>query len=382
MPAPPPPNRYQEIALGERELREAIDTAVDGMIVIDQAGTVVLYSAACERLFGYPAADLIGRNVKLLMPSPHRDNHDAYLRSYLKSGIAKVIGIGRDVTGRRKDGSTFPLHLSVGELSRPRGGPLFVGTVHDLTEDHRARARIEELQTDLIRVSRASALGTMGTALAHELNQPLSAVAGFVEASAALLDQSGADVPDKLREYMDKAVAQTQRAGYVIRRLRDLTRRGESERSVEDINLLVEETCALATLGTATENIDVELRLSPNLPPVLVDGIQIQQTVLNLVRNSIEALAGCEQRNILVSTARLEDAIEITVRDTGPGLPGSVQERPFEPFLSTKDGGTGIGLNICHAIVAAHGGDIVFHTEAGKGTTFRVTLPVFEKMDE
>ena len=369
-------------ALTESELRTAIDTAVDGMIVIDHVGRIVLYSAACERLFGYAAGEVLGRNVNCLMPSPDRENHDGYLQNYLKSGVPKIIGIGRDVTGCRKDGSTFPMRLSIGELSRARDGPLFVGTIHDLSERQRARARIEELQTDLIRVSRASALGTMGTALAHEINQPLSAIAGFVEASTVLLDRSGVAVPEQLREYMDKAVAQTHRAGDVIRRLRELTRKSDTDRSVEDINVLIEEICALATLGTRTENIDVGLELSPDLPPVFVDSIQIQQTVLNLVLNSIQSLADCRTRRILIATACLGDSIEITVSDTGPGLPASVRERPFEPFVSTKPGGTGIGLSICRTIVESHGGEIAFHTEAGKGTTFRVTLPVFDKTED
>ena len=217
------------------------------MIVIDQTGTIVLYNAACERLFGYAAGDVLGRNVNLLMPSPDRENHDAYLQNYLKSGIAGIIGIGRDVTGCRKDGSTFPMHLSVGELSRTRDGPLFVGTIHDLSERRRARERIDEL---------------------------------------------------------------------------------------------------------------------------------------NLVRNSIEALDGCETRRIVIATTRLGDGIELTVSDTGPGLPASVQVRPFEPFVSTKPGGTGIGLSICRTIAEVHGGEISFHTEAGKGTTFHVVIPVFDETDD
>ena len=382
MSTPARSSPHQEHALTERELRAAIDTAIDGMIVIDQTGTIVLYNAACERLFGYAADDVLGRNVNLLMPSPDRENHDAYLQNYLKSGIAGIIGIGRDVTGCRKDGSTFPMHLSVGELSRTRHGPLFVGTVHDLSERRRARERIDELQNDLLRVSRASALGTMGSALAHELNQPLSAIAGFVEASAALLDQGGITVPDRVREFMHKAVAQTHRAGAVIRRLRELTRRSDTERSIEDINVLVEETCALATLGTKTEDVDVTMRLSSNLPPVRVDSVQIQQIILNLVRNSIEALDGCETRRIVIATTRLGDGIELTVSDTGPGLPASVQARPFEPFVSTKPAGTGIGLSICRTIAEVHGGKISFHTEAGKGTTFHVVIPAFDETDD
>ena len=379
MSTPAHSNAHQEHSLTERELREAIDTAIDGMIVIDKAGAVVLYSTACERLFGYTAREVLGCNVSMLMPSPDRDNHDTYLQNYLQTGVAKIIGIGRDVNGRRKDGSTFPMRLSVGELSRSAIGPLFVGTIHDLSEDRRARARIDELQNDLLRVSRASALGTMGSALAHELNQPLSAVAGFVEASTALLDQGGVTVPDKLREFMEKAVAQAHRAGDVIRRLRELTRRSAIERSVEDINVLIEEACVLATLGTGTEDVDVTLKLSPNLPPVLVDSVQIQQIMLNLVRNSIEALAGCETRRVVIATAQLDDYIEITVSDTGSGLPAIIQDRPFEPFVSTKSGGTGIGLSICRTIAETHGGEISFLTEAGKGTAFHVTIPIFDQ---
>jgi len=352
------------------------------MIVIDHTGTIVLYSAACERLFGYAASEVLGCNVKMLMPSPYRENHDAYLHNYLTSGTAKIIGTGRDVTGRCRDGSTFPMRLSIGELRSAREGPLFVGAIHDLSEDHRIRTRIEELQTDLMHVSRVSALGTMGSALAHELNQPLSAVAGFVEASAALLDQPDVAVPDRLREFMSKAVAQTHRAGDVIRRMRELTRKGDTGRSIEDINALVEETCALATLGTRIENIDVRRELSSDLPPVFVDRIQIQQTILNLLRNSIDAVADCEIRHILLTTVRSGDRITISISDTGPGLSRSVQKRLFEPFVSTKPGGMGIGLSICRTIVEAHGGEIAFNTEPGKGTTFHISIPILEESED
>ena len=359
--------------LSEAELRGAIDTAIDGMIVIDRAGTVLLYNRACERLFGYAAGEVLGRNIGMLMPSPHRERHDAYLRDYLRTGTAKIIGIGREVAGRRKDGSTFPMRLSVGELGG--GGPLFVGTIHDLTGDQRARERIEELQTELMRVSRASALGEMGSALAHELNQPLSAIAGFVEAGAALIDRGEARTP-KAREFMDKAVAQTRRAGDVIRRLQAFSRKGEAERTVEDINAVIEETCVLATLGTAADEIDIVKKLAPDLPPVVIDSIQIQQVVLNLVRNSIDALEGRAERRIEVATGLRGDRVEVAVSDTGPGLAPGVERRLFEPFVSTKPGGIGIGLSICRTIVETHGGEIACDTGPGAGTCFSFTVPV------
>ena len=256
-------------ALGEDKLRRVIDSALDGMVVIDSSGTVLLYNAACERLFGYRAEEVLGTNVKMLMTPPNRENHDTYIRNYLRTGTAKIIGSGRDVTGRRKDGSTVPIRLSVGELRDEDGAPLFIGTLHDLTETLRARQRIEELQSELMQVTRASTVGEMGSALAHELSQPLTAVSGFVEASTAWIDQNGVEIPARVRGYMDQAVAQALRAGAVVRLLHEFTGRGDARRSVEDINGAVEEICKLATLGTASEGIDLERRQS-TLPPVFL----------------------------------------------------------------------------------------------------------------
>ena len=219
----------------------------------------------------------------------------------------------------------------------------------------------------------------MGLTLAHELTQPLSAVAGFVEASAALIDQSDGEIPTRVREYMGQAVAQTLRAGAVVRMLREFTGRGDTERSVKDINAVVEEICELAMLGTATDGIDLELNLAADLPPVLIDHVQIQQVVLNLVRNSIDAWSDCETRTITVATEPKGDMIEVVVSDNGPGLPAEVRERVFEPFVSTKPEGIGIGLSICRTIVEAHGGKIALDTGTKRGTGFRFSVPVFDE---
>ena len=365
--------------LGEDKLRRVVDAALDGMVVIDSSGTVLLYNAACERLFGYSSQEVLGKNVNLLMTPRDRRNHDTYIGNYLRTGMAKVIGMGRDVTGRRKDGATVPLRLSVGELRDDTEATLFIGTLHDLTETLRTRARIEELQSELMQVARVSAVGEMGSALAHELTQPLSAVVGFVEASAALIDQGGGEMPAKVREYMDQAVAQSLRAGDVIRLLREFVARGDTERSVQDINTVVEETCRLATLGAATDGIDLELNLAEGLPPVLIDHIQIQQVVLNLIRNSMDALSDSEAPAIIVATELGLETVEVVVCDNGPGLSPEVQERVFEPFVSTKPDGIGIGLSICRTIVEAHGGRIAVDAGGNRGTAFRFSLPVFDE---
>ena len=339
----------------------------------------MLYNAACERLFGYSADEVLGNNVNLLMTPGDRRNHDTYIQNYIRTGEARVIGKGRDVTGQRKDGVTFPLRLSVGELRDAADAALFIGTLHDLTETLQSRARIEELQSELMQVSRASAVAAMGSALAHELTQPLSAVVGFVEASAALIDKGGGRTSVKVREYMDQAVAQSLRAGEVIRLLREFVARGDTEHSVQDINVVVEETCRLVTLGKAADGVDLELNLASGLPPVLIDHVQIQQVVLNLVRNSIDALKDVEAPAIFVSTALGREQVEVIVRDNGPGLALEVRERVFQPFVSTKPDGIGIGLSICRTIVEAHGGRIAVHTGANWGTGFRFSVPVFDE---
>ena len=366
-------------ALGEGKLRRVIDAALDGMVVIDSSGRVLLYNDACERLFGYSAEEVVGNNVRMLMTRTDRKNHDTYIRNYLRTGTARIIGIGRDVTGRRKDGSTVPLRLSVGELRDEDDATLFIGTLHDLTEALRARERIEELQSELMQVARASAVGEMGSALAHELTQPLSAVSGFVEASAALIDESGGRMPAGVREYMTQAVAQTQRAGAVIRLMREFAARGDTERSVEDINAVIEEICGLAMLGTAADEIDLKLNLAADLPPVLIDHVQIQQVVLNLVRNSLDALDGRGSGAVTIATERGGDMVEVAVSDNGPGLPPGVRERVFEPFVSTKPDGIGIGLSICRTIVEAHGGRIAVETGTNRGTEFRISVPIFDE---
>ncbi|MXY06864.1 MAG: PAS domain S-box protein [Gammaproteobacteria bacterium] len=366
-------------ALGVDKLRRVVDAALDGMVVIDSSGTVLLYNAACERLFGYSAEEVLGNNVNLLMTPRDRRNHDTYIRNYLRTGRAKVIGKGRDVTGRRKDGATFPIRLSVGELRDDADAPLFVGTLHDLTETLGARARIEELRSELMRVARANIVGEMGSALAHELTQPLSAIVGFVEASAALLDQGGGEVPEKVREHMEQAVVQSLRAGDVVRLLREFTARGETERSVNDINVVVEETFRLATLGTAADGIDVKLDLAADLPPALIDQVQIQQVVLNLVRNSIDALSDSEVPAITLETVAGRERVEVVVRDNGPGISPDVRERVFEPFVSTKPDGIGIGLSICRTIIEAHGGRIEVEAGTECGAAFRFSVPVFDE---
>ncbi len=287
----------RQAAAREAHLQSILDTVPEAMIVIDERGIITSFSSAAERLFGYSAQEAIGQNVKMLMPAPYHDNHDGYIERYLKTGERRIIGTGRVVVGQRKDGSTFPLELAVGEM-RSATARFFTGFIRDITERQEAEARLQELQSEIVHISRLTALGEMASALAHELNQPLSAIANYMKGSRRLLQARADDQSRMIIEAMDKAAEQSLRAGEIIRRLRDFVARGETERRIESLNKLLEEASALALVGTRDRGVRVTYAFDPAVDLVLVDKVQIQQVVLNLVRNAIEAMEGSPRREL------------------------------------------------------------------------------------
>jgi two-component system sensor kinase FixL len=351
-------------------------TAVDGIIVIDARGTVRVYNDACERLFGYPADAVVGRNVSMLMPAPYREEHDGYLRHYARTGERRIIGIGREVLGARKDGSTFPMLLSVGE-GTVKGEKIYVGIIHDLTSKEGTRKRLEQLQMELLHVSRLSDMAQMVAGLAHELNQPLTATMNYVKAARRVM--AGVEAPQvtKAQELIDKAAEQTARAGKIIRHLRDFIEKRETVRSREDVSDVTREAVALAQTAVSDPSVTLHCDLMSALPQVLIDKVQIQQVVINLMRNSVEAMQAVARRELTVCT-RMREAdgmIEVAVADTGPGLTPEVAARLFQPFVTTKEKGMGIGLTICQSIVESHNGRIWAEARESDGVTFRFTLP-------
>lgn len=355
-----------------------INTAVDGIIVIDAVGNVRLYNKACERLFGYVPEEVLGCNVKMLMPSPYREQHDGYIDAYRTTGERKIIGIGREVQGQRKDGSTFPMYLSVGE-GRLENEHIFVGIIHDTTERHNAKNRLQEMQAELAHVSRLNEMGQMTSALAHELNQPLTAIMNYLRAAQRTVTALDDPAVVRAREMMDKAAGQTTRAGEIIRRLRDFVEKRDARHAREDVNKTVEEAISLALVGASDANIGVTLNFDRNIPSVLMDRIQIQQVVLNLVRNAVEALQEVSVRELTIKTGLEENGyVYASFSDTGPGLPDEVASRLFQPFVTTKEKGMGIGLSICQSIVNGHGGLLSATPNENGGTTFCFRLPVMD----
>ncbi|MGE3474575.1 MAG: PAS domain S-box protein [Rhodospirillaceae bacterium] len=367
-----------ENAIREREerLRSVLETGPDAIIVIDEMGNIESLNAAAVWLFGYLESEVLGQNVKMLMPPPYRDRHDGYLAHYRATGEKRVIGIGRVVMGLRRDGTTFPIELNIGEI-RIGERRLFTGFIRDITEREGAARRLQDLQAELIHVARLTAMGQMSSALAHELNQPLTAAANYVKAARRTLDQGLEATRPKVQELLDKAAGQTIRAGQIIRRLRDFVEKREGNRAPEDVNKVIEEAVALAFVGAADSGVTVTPKFDETLPQVLIDKIQIQQIVLNLVRNALEAMAGGERRELGLSTALDgDDFVRVAVSDTGPGLSEEVASKLFQPFVTTKSDGMGIGLSICRSIVEAHGGKMTAAANPGGGVTFSFQLPV------
>lgn len=357
-------------------LRSILDTMPDAMVVIGADGIIRSFSAAAERLFGYAEAEVQGHNVSELMPSPYRDQHDGYLARYLRTGEKRIIGSGRVVIGLRKDGTTFPMELAVGEV-KDAGETLFTGFIRDLTERQQTLARLQELQENLLHVSRLRSMGQMAAALSHELNQPLTAITNYLNAAQRLLDQPTPDMA-RVRQALSLAAAQGMRSGEIIRRLRAFVARGAVTRQAEAVAKLVEEAVALALVGSRHRGVEVRFDVPPDLPAVWADRVQIQQVLLNLIRNAMEAMDGGEVRRLTIDAVVREGLVEIAVADTGTGIPPDVAAQLFQPFITTKEDGMGIGLSVCRTIVEAHGGRIWVEPGAEAGSVFRFSVPIAE----
>lgn len=361
----------------DAHLRSILDTVPDATVVSATDGTIVSFNAAAVRQFGYAEEEVIGQNLRILMPEPYRHEHDGYLQRYMATGEKRIIGIDRVVSGQRKDGSTFPMKLAVGEM-RSGGERFFTGFIRDLTEREESAARLEQIQAELARLARLNEMGEMASTLAHELNQPLSAIANYSHGCTRLLRDMDDAVATRIREALEEVASQSLRAGQIIKHLREFVTKGETEKAPEDIRKLVEESAALALVGSREQGVRTVFEYLPGAEMVLVDRIQVQQVLINLMRNAIEAMRHVDRRELTIRTMPADPGeVAVVVEDTGGGIPEEVAGQLFKPFVTTKASGMGIGLSISKRIVEAHGGEMTVSKNEAGGATFRFTLPAY-----
>ena len=372
--------QFQETQRALREsmarLTAVVETAVDGFILIDSRGRILLFNPACERLFGYRADEVFQENVKLLMPRTYSLHHDDYLRNFLQSGERKIIGIGREVVGRRKDGSTFPMDLSVGEAKQD-GESIFVGIIHDLTERKLTERQLQQAQ-------KMEMVGQLSGGIAHDFNNLLTVIVGNAEHLSEQL-KSRLD----LRQLADDICQAGERGAELARRLLAFSRRQLLRPRAIDCHELIASTCKLLK-RTLRENIEVTTAFNADAIFAFADSGQLESAVLNLALNAQDAMAAGGRLTISTGIASLDDNDQgvhpdiesgeyamIAVTDNGEGMAPDVAARAFEPFFTTKEvgKGSGLGLSMVYGFVKQSNGHVSIYSEPGLGTTVRIYLP-------
>lgn len=352
--------------------------AVDAIIIIDEKGLMVRFNPAAEKMFGYREADMIGRNVSVLMPEPYRSGHDGYIGNYLATGERHVIGRGREVDGLRSNGEIFPMQLSVGEIVEPNAPGRFVGMVRDLSEFRATQEQVRNLEEQLLHADRLVILGELTAGIAHEINQPLTAIAAYADAGCSMIERNENTPVKDVYSICERISEQSRRAAEVVQRLRKLVRSGTVTKSPHDINHLIENVLLLFEYEIKKSNIFLQFKPMTPLQLMYLDEVQIQQIMVNLVKNSIDALtgSGTSDGRIVIEAARQGPEIVITVTDNGPGVPEALREKLFEAFFTTKPKGVGLGLSICKSIAAAHGGNLHYSPGEAGGSRFSLFLPL------
>ncbi len=363
-------------APGRTELDALLDAAVDAIVVIDELGRIVRFNTAAESLFGYSAGEVLGKSLSMLMGPGDASRHSGFVNRYLDTGVRHIIGIGREVSARRRDGSLFPASLSVGE-ARSADGRRFVGLIRDLTGQKRAEEEALRHREQMLHASRLTTMGEMAAAMAHELNQPLSAIATYTAACQRFLGQGDEAQADVLTA-LQAIGGQAHRAGQIIQRMRNFARSRESLRKMVDVGALIEEIRPLAELDARANHVSLSLRIEPDLPQVNADGVQIQQVVLNLLRNGVDAMAETPVagRVLELDAGNGPDkSVLIRITDRGHGVTEAARDHLFTPFFTTKPAGMGMGLAISRSIITAHGGKLDCMNNPAVGATFFFTLP-------
>jgi len=352
-------------------LASIVESSEDAIVGKTLDGVVTAWNNAAEAMFGYRAEEMIGRPISLLLP-PDRIDEEAMILERLRRGER----LRRFETIRvRKDGGAIAVALTISPILDGSGAIIGASKIiRDITAERHSQSRIQELQSELAHVARLSTMGQMASAIAHELNQPLTAVGNYVGALSRVLADTNAG-PGRARDIVERIRQQTTRAGEVIRRLRDHVAKRRTTRRLEDVNAVVSEAVELGLVGMQNRAVRVSVALDLDVGLAMIDSIQIGQVIINLVRNAVEAMEASATRELTVSTHARPRAVEIAVADTGPGIAPEIAGRLFQPFITSKPTGLGLGLSICRELVEAHDGELTVSPVAAGGTRFAIRLP-------
>lgn len=354
-----------------------MDAAVDAIIIIDRIGAIQRFNQAAQLMFGYSEQEILGSNIKRLMPEPHSGQHDGFLDTYSKTQQASIIGTGREVAGLKKDGKTFPMFLSVGEIQQ-KSGNRFVGIIKDLSEVREARDKAREMEEQLLHADRLVVLGELTAGIAHEINQPLTAIAAYADAGRNLIEREGQIPLEDIHSICERIAEQSRRAAEVVQRLRKLVRSGVVSKARYNINQIIRNTLLLFEYEVKRTNTELLFFPAKSLQDLYVDEIHIQQIMVNLVKNSLDAisLSGRKDGQIKIRVKKVASDVLISVTDNGPGVAARHRKRLFESFFTTKPTGVGLGLSICKNIAGAHGGTLNFSQPRKGGSRFTLSLPL------
>ncbi len=360
----------------ENLFRTLLEAAPDATIVVDGDGSIILVNAQALSLFGYSRKELLSKKIEDLIPAHARAGHLAFRVAYTNKPRTRLMGGNMELHGLRGDGTEFAAEVSLSPIETGEG-TFISAAIRDVTERKAAERRLQELQSELNQASRWSMMGMLGATLAHELNQPMTAVMNYVRASQRILEAHGDRVPKESLDLMTKAIEQADVAGKIVQNLRQFVERGETEYAIVDLNLVVGEISAASLPEMGQRGVNFRFRPGADLPSVLIDCLQVQQVVENLFRNAMEAMEARDDRELTIETSLVKDGfVEVAVSDSGSGISPEIADTLFKPFATTKTGGLGVGLAISRSIVLAHGGQLWTEPKPGGGSVFRFTVPV------
>src|SRR5438552_11950739 len=367
-----------ELQVGEERFRRVVEAAPNAMIMVNHEGQITLANQQAEKTFGYPREELLGRPIEMLVPERLRSGHQGFRHDYLCDPQARPMGVGRELFGRRKDGSEVPVEIGLSPI-RTSKGLLVLASIVDITERKLAELEAARQRHDLAHLSRVTALGELSSSLAHELTHPLTAILSNAQAAQRFLANDDVDL-NELREILNDIVAEDQRAGEVIHRLRSLLKKGEPQKHCDDVdvNEVARDVVNLMRSDLINRNVTVDTDLAQKLPAITGDRVQLQQVLLNLALNGCEAMAdhNSSERRLFIASQCENGAVRVSVADRGSGIPEEKMQQVFERFFTTKKEGMGLGLSVCRTIIDAHRGKIWATNDAGCGATFHFSLPI------